>query len=159
MASHIAPLESFLTSIEREAAPSAWDTLQRACDILLVVVNAPLWVALLAILAISKLLIDGGPAFFRHVRLGRNGQPFVLYKIRTTPREFEAQPNDWSDDRFPERTRFGSWLRQRDLDEIPQLWNVLKGEMSLIGPRPEMPSHSELFSCRIPGYAQRLTVL
>jgi lipopolysaccharide/colanic/teichoic acid biosynthesis glycosyltransferase len=105
-----------------------------------------------------KLVIDGRPVLFHHVRLGLNGEPFVLHKIRTTPLDYRPQPDDWSDEDFPPRTRLGRWLRHFDLDELPQFWNVLRGEMSLVGPRPEMPAHADSFSCRIPEYTERLAV-
>jgi lipopolysaccharide/colanic/teichoic acid biosynthesis glycosyltransferase len=131
---------------------------QRALDIVLVAITLPLWVPVVFLMAALKMLTDGRPVLFRHVRLGRDSRPFVLHKIRTTPHDFQPGPHDWSDEEFPPRTRFGRWLRRFDLDELPQLWNVLKGEMSLVGPRPEMPAHAEAFSCRLPQYGRRLGV-
>ena len=155
MAGHTASLHGWVVS---ECQPSAWDSAQRICDVALVVLTAPLWVLLLLVALALKLLFDGRPLLFGHLRLGRGGEPFILHKIRTTPADFQPGPDDWSDEDFPPRTRFGRWLRRFDIDELPQLWNVLKGEMSLAGPRPEMPMHAQRFSYRLPGYAQRLTV-
>jgi len=158
MAGHTTSLPSLVTCSQRLRAPSVWDAAQRLLDILLVVAASPLWVPLLLLLVALKRLIDGGPLFFHHVRLGIDGRPFVLHKIRTTPLHFQPQPVDWSDENFPPRTLLGSWLRRIDLDELPQLWNVLRGEMSLVGPRPEMPSHASRFTFSIPDYVERLAV-
>jgi len=158
MAGHTAPLENLAVYSERARTALLWDTTQRALDIALVAISLPLWVPMVFLMAALKLLIDGRPVWFRHVRLGRDGNRFVLHKIRTTPADFQPGPNDWSDDEFPPRTRFGRWLRRYDVDELPQLWNVLKGEMSLVGPRPEMPAHAEVFSRRFPQYGRRLAV-
>lgn len=158
MAGHTAPLQSLAIRSERASAALFWDTVQRALDVALVAITLPLWVSVIFLIAAVKLVIDGRPLWFRHVRLGRDGGRFTLYKIRTTPADFEPGPRDWSDEEFPPRTRFGNWLRRFDLDELPQLWNVLKGEMSLVGPRPEMPAHAEVFSCRFPQYTRRLGV-
>jgi len=135
-----------------------WDSLQRACDVALILLTLPIWAPLLFWAMTLKLLLDGGPVLFRHVRLGQGGEPFVLYKIRTTPADFEPSAEDWSDASYPPRTRYGGWLRRFDIDELPQLWNVLKGEMSLVGPRPEMPVHARRFSGALPEYRQRLQV-
>ncbi len=158
MAGHTAPLQSLAIHSGRSRTALPWDTAQRALDVVLVAITLPLWAPFVFLMAACKLVIDGRPVWFRHVRLGRDGGCFTLYKIRTTPADFEPGPYDWSDEEFPPRTRFGSWLRRFDLDELPQLWNVLKGEMSLVGPRPEMPAHAEAFSCRFPQYARRLGV-
>ena len=158
MAGHTAPLESLAVYSERARTPLPWDTAQRALDVVLVAITLPVWVSVVFLMAGLKLVIDGRPVWFRHVRLGRDGGRFTLYKIRTTPADFEPGPYDWSDEEFPPRTRFGRWLRRYDVDELPQLWNVLRGEMSLVGPRPEMPAHAEVFSCRFPRYARRLGV-
>ncbi|SRR5579872_1502309 len=158
MAGQIAPLENLIICPVRVRHSLKWDTLQRACDIALILVTLPLWGPLLAMAVAIKLLLDGRPVIFRHVRLGQDGEPFVLYKIRTTPADFKASPSDWSNESYPPRTGLGNWLRRFDIDELPQLWNVLKGEMSLVGPRPEMPVHARRFSGALPEYPLRLTV-
>jgi lipopolysaccharide/colanic/teichoic acid biosynthesis glycosyltransferase len=158
MAGHTAPLESLAVCAQGKLPAPPWDSAQRVLDVVLIAVTSPVWLPLLLLAVALKLLFDGRPVWFHHVRLGRNGRPFVMLKIRTTPAEFQPGPNDWSDEDFPPRTRLGRCLRRFDLDELPQLWNVLKGEMSLVGPRPEMPLHAESFSWRLPEYAQRLAV-
>ncbi len=158
MAGHTAPLQSLAIRTERGRTAPPWDLAQRALDVVLVAITLPLWVPIVLLTAALKLVADGRPVWFRHVRTGRDGSCFTLYKIRTTPADFEPGPYDWSDEEFPPRTRFGRRLRRFDLDELPQLWNVLKGEMSLVGPRPEMPTHAEIFSCRLPHYSGRLEV-
>jgi lipopolysaccharide/colanic/teichoic acid biosynthesis glycosyltransferase len=156
MTGHTAPIENL------EIAPLGpslvWDLNQRACDVALIVLTLPVWAPLLLGVAALKLVVDGRPVFFGHVRLGLGGEPFILWKIRTTPADFEPSPADWSADKYPPRTCLGGWLRRFDLDELPQLWNVLKGEMSLVGPRPEMPWHAYRFSSMLPDYTQRLAV-
>ncbi len=159
MAGQSTPFESFTGYPSRVGVWPAWDFLQRACDLALIAFTLPFWGPLLLGAVAVKLLLDGGPILFRHVRLGLCGQPFVLYKIRTTPADFQPSPADWSNQDYPPRTRYGAFLRRFDLDELPQLWNVIKGEMSLVGPRPEMPLHVKRFSRWLPEYRQRLTVL
>lgn len=158
MAGQIAPLENLVIYSVRMHGSCVWDSLQRTCDVALIVLTLPVWAPLLLAAMGIKLFLDGGPVLFRHVRLGHRGEPFVLYKLRTTPADFQPSPGDWSNDNYPPRTRYGSWLRRLDIDELPQLWNVLKGEMSLVGPRPEMPVHARRFSGALPEYSQRLTV-
>jgi len=86
-----------------------------------------------------------GPALFAHQRIGLHGKPFLLWKFRTMTIEtdpYETAPTDPND---PRVTRAGRWLRRYSLDELPQLWNVLRGEMSMVGPRPEMPQIVERY--------------
>lgn len=158
MAGQTAPFENLVLYPVRIPASAKWDSLQRLCDIALIVATLPLWVPLLLGTMAIKRVLDGGPVLFGHIRLGQNGEPFVLYKIRTTPDDFRPSSGDWSNESYPPRTRYGRWLRRFDIDELPQLWNVLKGEMSLVGPRPEMPLHARRFSGALPEYPQRLAV-
>ena len=100
---------------------------------------------LLPILAVIALLVraeDGGPALFRQRRVGRDGKPFEIFKFRTMRRASGAIITVSGDPRI---TRVGRWVRRWKLDELPQLWNVLRGEMSLVGPRPEIPEYVRLY--------------
>ena len=102
--------------------------MKRAFDLLLIVLLAPLWLPVLALTACAVGAVMGAPVFFRQERAGLNGRAFRLLKFRT------MREGDGPDE---ERlTRFGRFLRASSLDELPELWNVLKGEMSLVGPRP-----------------------
>lgn len=95
----------------------------------------------IAILAIGVRLTSGGPAIYKQRRLGLGGREFVIYKLRT----------------LGPISKFGKFLRRTSLDELPQLWNVLRGEMNLVGPRPERP-HLAASLAWIPGYRERLSV-
>lgn len=102
--------------------------MKRAFDILAVVLSAPIWVPVVALVALAVRVKMGRPVLFRQDRAGRFGRPFVLCKFRTM-REGAGSDTE-------RLTRFGRFLRSTSLDELPELWNVLKGEMSLVGPRP-----------------------
>jgi Undecaprenyl-phosphate glucose phosphotransferase len=120
-------------------------------------------VGALAVMAIPSLVIawlikreSPGPVFYHQERMGLDGKQFSVYKFRTMPVDAEADSGPiWADQDDPRATRIGHWLRRRDLDEWPQFWNVLKGEMSIVGPRPERPFFVEQFKHRIPQYMLR----
>lgn len=101
-----------------------------------------------------------GPGIFRQVRVGKGGRKFVMYKLRTMRVDAETATGPiWTANVRDSRiTGVGKWLRRLHLDELPQLFNVLKGEMSLIGPRPERPEFVTVLSLEIPGYRDRLLV-
>ena len=123
MAGHTAPLENLAIYSDRARTALPWDSTQRALDIALVAITLPLWVPIVFLMAAFKLLTDGRPVWFRHVRLGRDGETFTLYKIRTTPADFQPGLNDWSDEEFPPRTRFGragAWSRSNLIRRTPQ---------------------------------------
>jgi len=108
---------------------------------------------LLGALALGIALTLGRPVFFSQQRVGRGGRPFRLYKFRTLdPRPLARSEVEWS---APASHRFAALLRHTGLDEMPQLINVLRGEMSLVGPRPERPHFAKQFQKRLPGYAMR----
>jgi lipopolysaccharide/colanic/teichoic acid biosynthesis glycosyltransferase len=102
------------------------------------------WPLLLAIAVLVKLGSDG-PAFYPGVRIGRNGKPFKMYKFRTMSEDAERMGTTTAD-RDPRITRVGGFLRKYKLDELPQLFNVLRGEMSLVGPRPEVEEHTRVYN-------------
>ena len=94
--------------------------------------------------------------FYSQERMGLDGRQFTVYKFRTMPLDAENDTGPvWADENDPRATPIGAWLRAHDLDEWPQFWNVLKGEMSIVGPRPERPYFVEQFKHRIPQYMLR----
>ncbi len=111
------------------------------------------------LLALAAWLIkreSPGPAFYRQERCGENGRTFVLWKLRTMRTDAERETGPvWTKPDDPRRTRIGAFLRRWNLDELPQLWNVLKGDMSLVGPRPERPHFVEQFKEDITRYMWR----
>ncbi|MXX73977.1 MAG: sugar transferase [Holophagales bacterium] len=142
---------------------SGRETWKRPFDLVLLllalVLLAPLWLALGLAIVLAIRLDDGGPALFRQARLGRGGRVFEILKFRTMPvdaeERFGPQWAAWNDRRA---TRVGRVLRRFHLDELPQAVNVLKGEMSLVGPRPERPGRAERITRSVPGFAERLAV-
>ncbi len=110
----------------------------------------PLALPLLALGALVAATQNGGPWLFRQARPGRNGQLFTLYKLQTMTDARDAHGQPLPDaQRLP---RLGRWLRATSLDELPQLWNVLRGDLSLVGPRPLLPQYLPLYS---PAQARR----
>jgi exopolysaccharide biosynthesis polyprenyl glycosylphosphotransferase len=97
-----------------------------------------------------------GPVFYAQERMGLDGRQFTVYKFRTMPVNAESETGPiWATENDSRVTRFGAFLRRHDLDEWPQFWNVLKGDMSIVGPRPERPFFVEQFKHRIPQYMLR----
>lgn len=100
-----------------------------------------------------------GPVLYSQTRLGRDGRPFRMYKLRTMKHGCEAATGPvWSVGDDARVTKIGRWLRAAHLDELPQLWNVLRGEMSLIGPRPERPEIAAVIEQSLPEFRARLRV-
>lgn len=119
-----------------------WSTcgLKRILDIMLAIILLVLFSPLFLICWLMVKIEDRGPAFYKQERIGRNGKPFVIFKFRTMQEGAEdsgiaLSPNSDEDD--PRLTRVGRYMRAHHLDELPQLWNVIRGDMSFVGPRPE----------------------
>ena len=128
---------------------------KRLFDILAVVLTAPITVAMAAVTAAVTRLSSPGPVIFRQVRVGRGGSPFTQYKFRSMwhdPDQAEASFTSRNDDRVVPAART---IRRFRLDELPQLWNVLRGDLSLVGPRPEQVEFVKRFDRTIPFYSQR----
>lgn len=148
-----------------EVAPAAEPRGKRAAEVAAVLLAMPIWLPLLGVLMLAVRLDSHGTAVYRQQRYGREGRAFTLFKLRSMKTNADgALPGhlaacgkcsaEW--DRHaklradPRLTRLGGWLRRSSLDELPQLWNVLRGEMSLVGPRPipleERPRYGEAFA-------------
>jgi exopolysaccharide production protein ExoY len=135
---------------------------KRALDVLLIVLSLPIILPVIAILALL-VATDGGRPFYCQERVGRGGRVYTIWKLRTMVMHAEAKLHDclaadpaarveWDETQKlkcdPRITRFGRLLRKTSLDELPQLWNVMRGEMSLVGPRPMMPDQQAIYPGR-----------
>jgi exopolysaccharide biosynthesis polyprenyl glycosylphosphotransferase len=135
-----------------QAGKRLLDVVGAAAGLLL---TAPLLVIIAACIKASS----PGPVLYRQVRMSLDGQPFVMLKFRTMHEQAERETGPvWAVPKDPRVTKVGRLLRRTSLDELPQLWNVLKGEMSLVGPRPERPTYVETFRVAYPDYMLRLKV-
>lgn len=136
-----------------------YDLVKRCFDIVsslcaLVIFALPMLVIAYLIKKDSK-----GPAIFKQERLGLNGKPFTLYKFRSMKIDAENNGPCWAEEDDPRVTKLGRKLRDRRLDELPQLWNILKGDMSVVGPRPERECFYKEFEKEIPDFRSRLQVM
>ncbi len=123
-----------------------------------IVMLALLW-PLLLIVALAIKLDSRGPVLFKQERVGENGEPFTLYKFRSMRADAEKETGPvWAEENDPRITRVGKIIRRLRIDEFPQLWNVLKGDMSFVGPRPERSFFVEQLKKKIPYYNERFTV-
>lgn len=138
-------------SLAYRAAKRAFDVV--SCSLALLVLALPMLVIALKVRRESP-----GPAIFAQRRVGRGGRVFEIYKFRSMRTDAEVAGAQWATEGDPRVTPFGRFLRERRLDEIPQFWNVVRGDMSLVGPRPERPAFDEVFEKRIDGWSQRLAV-
>lgn len=120
---------------------------------LMIILLMPLWIILAIIICVTS---PGGPFFFQE-RTGYKGRTFLLIKFRTMYPNKEADTLQATKD-DSRVTPIGNFLRRSSLDELPQLFNVLKGDMSLVGPRPHMLKHTEMYSAKIPNYMERHSV-
>lgn len=119
-------------------------------SLLMILVTSPLMLAA----AVGTKLSSPGPVIFRQERIGKDRKPFQMYKFRSM-RINDRQDSGWTTEGDPRRTRFGAFMRRYSIDELPQLFNVLKGDMSLVGPRPEIPHYVDHFKYSIPLYMVR----
>jgi lipopolysaccharide/colanic/teichoic acid biosynthesis glycosyltransferase len=162
-----APLEDTLISGYTRLAA---ETPRRRIDVELRVLDAffaglfgLLLLPVAAVIGITTLASDGRPILYRGERVGRHGRLFTIVKFRTLRRDAEERLGPYLGDELVrltqgEYTRLGRWLKASQLDEIPQLWNVLRGDMSLVGPRPIRPRFFTELAGNLPAYWQRLVV-
>lgn len=148
-----------LTGLTLRFAKRGFSEIKRALDIVgACILLIPLGPAILAFAAATK-LTSPGPAFFKQIRVGEGGKLFEIIKLRTMRADAEKATGPvWARKRDSRITSLGNFLRKTHIDEFPQLINVLRGEMSLIGPRPERPFFVNRFRREIPNYELRLAV-
>jgi putative colanic acid biosynthesis UDP-glucose lipid carrier transferase len=120
-------------------------------SILLIVILSPL----MACIALAIRLSSPGPIIYQQERIGWNGRAFMMLKFRTMTTDAEADGVRWGEAQAKPITRIGAFLRRTSLDELPQLFNVLKGDMSIVGPRPERPMFVEQFKDEIQDYMKK----
>jgi Undecaprenyl-phosphate glucose phosphotransferase len=133
---------------------NAW--VKRVIDVVLSAAAVVLLAIPFALIAAFVKWTSKGPTFYHQERMGLDGKAFTVYKFRSMYTNAEETSGPvWARDDDPRATPIGRWLRRFDLDELPQFWNVLKGEMSIVGPRPERPFFVEQFKHRIPQYMLR----
>ena len=124
-----------------------------SCGCALIVLAIPI-----AIIAAKIKLESPGPVIYSQRRVGKNGRIFNVYKFRSMYTDAEARGARWAAGDDPRVTPFGKFMREKRIDEIPQFWNIVKGDMSLIGPRPERPAFCQEFEKRIHGWGYRTLV-
>ncbi len=128
-------------------------------DRLLAICGLLVLLPVFAVVAIAVKCSSRGPVFFRQARVGKNGVVFEIIKFRTMVDDAESATGPiWARANDPRITSVGRFLRRSHFDEVPQLLNVIRGEMSLVGPRPERPMFVERFRKEIPNYEERLRV-
>jgi sugar transferase (PEP-CTERM system associated) len=145
----------FSTGFQRRALAM---TLKRMMDLTLSVAGLMLLSPFFVLIAMLIKVDSSGPVFYRQMRVGLRGQPYLIWKFRSMVKDAEKHGPRWAETNDPRVSRVGRWLRKLRLDELPQLINVLKGEMSLVGPRPERPIFVQELRERIPYYDIRHTV-
>jgi exopolysaccharide biosynthesis polyprenyl glycosylphosphotransferase len=155
--SRVEDLEGLPTINLTETPLDGWSRfVKRGFDLLFAAFALIVWAPVMAAIAILIWIEDRGPVFYRQIRMGLDGVPFQIVKFRSMKRNAENDTGAvWAEKDDPRRTRVGQMLRTWSLDELPQLWNVLRGDMSLVGPRPERPQFVEQFRTEFPHYMLR----
>ena len=145
--------------IDEARVSTFYELAKRGLDVLGGLIGTLITLMLLPFVGTAIYLESGGPIFFKQERAGRGGKPFRILKFRTMrPAPPEEEQGKWADDDAHRITKVGAFLRKTHLDEFPQFINVLRGEMSLVGPRPEQPSLVKALEQQIPFYRARLLV-
>jgi len=127
--------------------------IKKSSDIIVSVIAIIITSPLMIITAIAIKLSSPGPIIFKQVRLGHQRKPFEMYKFRSMKvQDVDEEKSEWTTEDDPRKTKIGDFIRKSSIDELPQFFNVLKGEMSVVGPRPERPYFVDKFRCDIPKY-------
>jgi lipopolysaccharide/colanic/teichoic acid biosynthesis glycosyltransferase len=145
--------------IDEGPSPRPYLAVKSALEFIAATIMLVMAMPFIAFAAVLVKLTSRGPVFYSQVRVGHAGKPYHIFKIRTMVHECEKQSGArWCTTHDPRITPVGRFLRRTHLDELPQLWNVIRGDMSLIGPRPERPEFVPALQRAIPHYTDRLLV-
>ena len=131
---------------------------KRFLDILLSIIGLFIGISLIVLFSILIILETPGPPIYKQERVGQNGRIFTIYKLRSMYNDAEKNGAQWASKNDSRVTKIGAFIRRTRIDELPQLLNILKGDMSIVGPRPERPSFTIAFNYEIPGFINRLQV-
>ncbi|RJQ14864.1 sugar transferase [Candidatus Parcubacteria bacterium] len=134
---------------------SPYDFMKRTIDIIAGLIGGIISLIFYPLIILAIKLDDGGPIFYRQRRVGQNNKIIEIKKFRTMKVDAEKNGPQFADENDPRVTRIGGWLRKTRLDELPQLWSLLKGDLSLVGPRPERPEFVAQFESQIQYYSTR----
>ncbi|MEM9704615.1 MAG: sugar transferase [Pseudomonadota bacterium] len=132
-----------------------WAIVERFFDVVAATIGIVISAPFVAIAAILIKMETPGPAFYAQKRIGKDGSIFTIYKLRSMPVDAEENGPQWDDHSNARATRIGSFLRRYHLDELPQLYNVLRGDMRIVGPRPERPEFVFVLDRLLPNYSLR----
>ncbi|WP_282173995.1 exopolysaccharide biosynthesis polyprenyl glycosylphosphotransferase [Cytobacillus firmus] len=144
--------------LTRFQALNLYTILKRIFDFIIGIVAIIFALPIMLIFGILIKLETPGPALFFQERVGLNGEIFKVIKLRSMGIDAEKNGAQWAEKNDPRITRIGSFIRKTRIDELPQLFNVIKGEMSIVGPRPERPEFTSQFNKEIPGFIKRVSV-
>ena len=144
--------------MDRRAPKPIYSGIKRIFDVVFSFILLVFLFLPLILIAHAVKLDSAGPVFYKQERLGLFGEPFVMLKFRTMIPDAERDGPVWAKKEDPRRTRVGVFLRRFHLDELPQLWNILVGDMSFVGPRPERPMFYKEFGKIVKGFEKRLLV-
>ncbi|MED5100984.1 exopolysaccharide biosynthesis polyprenyl glycosylphosphotransferase [Niallia circulans] len=137
---------------------SFYQVFKRMMDLFIASIGIVITLPLILLFAILIRIDSPGSPFYVQQRVGKNGECFRLIKLRSMRMDAEKDGEKWAEINDPRITKIGAFIRKTRIDELPQLFSVLKGDMSIIGPRPERPSFTEQFSKEIDGFSNRLLV-
>ncbi len=143
---------------EKQSDRRAYCIVKRGFDLVASILGLLILLIPMAVIGLIVMLDSPGAALFRQERLGKDGRPFMMYKFRSMRPDAEDDGPRWAEEEDPRCTRFGRFLRRTKIDELPQLYNILRGEMSFVGPRPEREYFYHKFETYVPHFRQRLRV-
>ncbi|CAM4212176.1 sugar transferase [Erysipelothrix aquatica] len=139
--------------------PTGYLVFKRIADVILTILASPFIIILVAIFAVAVKVDSKGPAFYTQMRIGKDQKEFKIYKLRSMRTDAENETGSvWAEKDDPRVTKVGRFIRKVRIDELPQFFNVLIGDMSIIGPRPERADLTWQFEREIPGFANRLLI-